>query len=74
MQAYVELLEAVQEFYKPEVDLIQSMRTEVQFRVNMGAELAEALAEHYEHTRKQYGLQPSSTPVEPEGQPGRLEL
>jgi len=74
MQAYAQLLEAIQEFYKLDDDLVQSMRKEVQFRVNMGAELAEALSEHYEHTRKQYGLRSSGTLAEPEGQLGGLEL
>lgn len=61
MQAYVELLEELQQVYKPEDNLVESMRREVQFRVNMGAELAEALSEHYEHMRRKYDLQPSGT-------------
>ena len=52
MQGYVELLLAL-----GGDELVASMRTEVNFRVKQGAELPEALAEHYQHTRKKYGLQ-----------------
>lgn len=64
MQAYVQLLVEL-----GGDDLVQSMRNEVRFRVNQGAEWAEALSEHYEHTRKKYAqafLNTSGKSVEPE--------
>jgi hypothetical protein len=51
MTAYIELLTAL-----GGDDTVQQMKKEVDFRVKQGAELAEALAEHYEHTRRKYGL------------------
>lgn len=51
MKAYVDLLTAL-----GGDDTVQQMNKEVDFRVKQGAELAEALAEHYEHTRRKYGL------------------
>ena len=35
-------------------DMVAQMHREVRFRVKMGAELAEALADHYNHMKIQY--------------------